>query len=257
MGLTYARLKDQPKKLLALSGLTRAEFDDLLVAFTHVSQPSATLTQQGQPRQRGVGGGRKATLQRAEDQLLFILVYQKTYPLQEIMGELFGLHVSNVNDWIHRLLPVLRDALDELQVLPARDASAVAQVQATRRTGQTVILDGTERRRQRPKSPEKQALHYSGKKKMHTDKNLVLTDRQTTRVLYLSQTYAGTAHDKKIADHEDIAYRPNTILYQDTGFQGYHPPGTHVRQPQKTARTRINRPTKTAQPVPRPCARGR
>lgn len=234
MGLTYARLKDQPKKLLALTGLTRAEFDDLLVAFDKVSQPSATLTQQGRPRQRRVGGGRKATLELAEDRLLFILVYQKTYPLQEIMGELFGMEVSKVNEWIHRLLPVLRDALDELQVLPERDAHAVAQAQATRQTGQTVIIDGTERRRQRPKSPEKQTLHYSGKKKAHTDKNLILAERKTSRVLYLSQTYAGTAHDKKIADHENLVYSPNTILYQDTGFQGYQPAVAQVRQPKKS-----------------------
>jgi len=234
MGLTYARLKEQPKKLLALTGLTRAEFDDLLVAFDKVSQPSATLTQQGRPRQRRVGGGRKATLPLAEDRLLFILVYQKTYPLQEIMGELFGMEVSKVNEWIHRLLPALRDALDELQMLPERDAQAVADAQATRRTGQTVIIDGTERRRQRPKSPAKQTLHYSGKKKAHTDKNLILAERMTTRVLYLSQTYAGTAHDKKIADHENIVYTPHTTLYQDTGFQGYQPAGAHVRQPKKS-----------------------
>ena len=222
MGLTYARIKEQPKKLLALTGLTRAEFDDLLVAFDKVSQPSATLTQQGQPRQRQVGGGHKATLQRAEDRLLFILVYQKTYPLQEIMGELFDLEVSKVNEWIHRLLPLVRDA------------QAVAQAQAQRRTGQTVIVDGTERRRQRPKSPEKQTLHYSGKKKAHTDKNLVIAERKTTRVIYLSQTYAGTAHDKKIADHEQIVYAPHTTLYQDTGFQGYQPEVAHLRQPKKS-----------------------
>jgi hypothetical protein len=234
MGLTYARIKDQPKKLLALTGLTRAEFDDLLVAFDKVSQPSAALTQQGQPRQRRVGGGRKATLQLAEDRLLFILVYLKTYPLQEIMGELFGMEVSKVNDWIHRLLPLVRDALDDLQVLPERNAQAVAQAQAVRRIGQTVIIDGTERRRQRPKSPEKQTLHYSGKKKAHTDKNLVLAERRTTRVMYLSQTYAGTAHDKKIADYENITYMPNTTLYQDTGFQGYQPAVAHVRQPKKS-----------------------
>ncbi len=169
MGRTYARLKDQPKKLLALTGLTRAEFDDLLVAFDTVSQPSATMTQQGQPRQRQIGG-RKATLQLAEDRLLFILVYLKTYPLQEIMGELFDMEVSKVNEWIHRLLPLVRDALDALRVLPERDAQAVALAQAQRRTGQTVIIDGTERRRQRPKSPEKQTLHYRGKKKAHRDK---------------------------------------------------------------------------------------
>lgn len=234
MGLTYAQLKDKPKKLLALTGLTRAEFDDLLVAFNQVNQPKIAVTQQGRPRQRRAGGGRKATLQANEDRLLFILVYVKTYPLQEIMGELFGMEVSKVNEWIHRLLPVLRDALDELGVLPEREAQAVAQAQTQRRTGRTVILDGTERRRQRPKNPEKQTLHYSGKKKTHTDKNLIVAERKTTRVLYLSPTYAGTAHDKKMADHEQIGYAPNTILYQDTGFQGYRPTVAHLRQPKKS-----------------------
>lgn len=234
MGLTYARIKDKPKKLLALTGLTRAEFDDLLVAFKTVSQPNPTTTQHGQPRQRQAGGGRKATLQLAEDRLLFILVYMKTYPLQEIMAELFDLDVSNVNEWIHRLLPLLRDALDELGVLPERDAHAVAQAQTQRPAGQTVIVDGTERRRQRPKNPEKQALHYSGKKKAHTDKNLVIAERKTRRVTYLSQTYPGVAHDKKIADHEQIQYAPQTILYQDTGFQGYQPVDVRVRQPKKS-----------------------
>ena len=185
MGLTYARIKDKPKKLLALSGLTRAEFDDLLVAFKIVSQPNSATTQRGQSRQRKVGGGRKATLLLAEDRLLFILVYMKTYPLQEIMAELFDLDVSNVNEWIHRLLPLLRDALDELGVLPERDAQAVAQAQTQRPTGQTVIVDGTERRRQRPKNPEKQVLHYSGKKKAHTDKNLVIAERKTLSLIHI------------------------------------------------------------------------
>lgn len=234
MGLTYARIKNKPKKLLALTGLTRAEFDDLLVAFKTVSQPNSTVTQQGHARQRKAGGGRKATLQLTEDRLVFILVYMKTYPLQEIMAELFDLDVSNVNAWIHRLLPLLHDALDELGVLPERDAQVVASAQAQRPAGQTVILDGTERRRQRPKTPEKQVLHYSGKKKAHTDKNLVITERKTTRVTYLSQTYPGTAHDKKIADHEPIQSAPKTILYQDTGFQGYQPADVRVRQPKKS-----------------------
>lgn len=230
MGMTYARIKDKPKKLLALTGLTRTEFDALLEVFNHVSKPKTKFTQQGKPRQRKLGGGRKATLRLNEDQLLFILVYLKTYPLQEIMGELFDMEVSKVNEWIHRLLPQVRDALDELGVMPERDAQAFAKAQA----GHTVILDGTERRRQRPKNPEKQALHYSGKKKTHTDKNLVIAERKTKRVNYLSPTYAGTVHDKKIADRENIVYAKDTILYQDTGFQGYQPNVAYLRQPKKS-----------------------
>ena len=234
MGMTYARIKDKPKKLLALTGLTRPEFEALLEAFNKVSASPPNVTQHGQPRQHQAGGGRKATLRLNEDRLLFILVYLKTYPLQEIMAELFAMEVSKVNEWIHRLLPLVRDALDELEVMPERDAHAFAKMQTKRRSGRVVILDGTERRRQRPKHPEKQALHYSGKKKTHTDKNLVIAEKKTKRVNYLSPTYAGTTHDKKMADQENIAYAKDTILYQDTGFQGYQPKDAHIRQPKKS-----------------------
>lgn len=237
MGMTYARIKEMPRKLLALTGLTRVEFETLLAAFSRVSQKKAALTADGKPRKRKPGGGRKATLALPEDRLLFILVYLKTYPLQEVMGELFDMEVSKVNEWIHRLLPMVRDALDDLGVLPERDAKAVAKAQSQRASSKEVILDGTERRRQRPKKPEKQVAHYSGKKKTHTDKNLVLADKKTKRVSYLSRTYAGTAHDKKIADHEDIVYAKDTILHQDTGFQGYTPKVARTHQPKKAART--------------------
>ncbi|MBF8281746.1 MAG: hypothetical protein HW378_661, partial [Anaerolineales bacterium] len=58
-------------------------------------------------------------------------------------------------------------------------------------------IDGTERRRHRPKNPEKQALHYSGKKKIHSDQNVVSVNTRSKRVGYLSPRYAGKTHDKK------------------------------------------------------------
>jgi hypothetical protein len=36
-----------------------------------------------------------------------------------------------------------------------------------------------------------------------------------------------------MADTEQIAYRDGTILFQDTGFQGYCPAGVVVQQPRK------------------------
>jgi hypothetical protein len=234
MGLTYVQIKDKPKKLLAFTGLTRTEFETLLGPFSKLSQRQAKVTQQGKPRQRKAGGGRKATLALAEDRLLFILFYLKTYPLQEVMSELFDMEVSRVNEWIHRLLPQLRDSLDKLGVLPEREPQAFAKAQTKRPTGRDVIIDGTERRRQRPKTSEKQRLHYSGKKKTHTDKNLLIAEKKTKRVSYLSQTYPGTVHDKKIADHEDISYAKETIVHQDTGFQGYKPKVASIHQPKKS-----------------------
>src|SRR5207237_5508186 len=128
----------------------------------HQINPS-TKSDNGQPRHLSVGGGCKLRLEQPEDKLLFILVYLKTYPLQAVMGELFGLSQPQVNHWIHRLLPVLQEALDELGVGPERSASHFAQSPATAGVEPRLIIDGTERRRPRPKSPEKQALRYSAK----------------------------------------------------------------------------------------------
>ena len=172
-----------------------------------------------------------------EQKLLFLLVYLKTYPLQVLMGELFGLSQPGVNYWIHRLLPVLRDALDSLSVLPERNPNDFARSQTATGTEPRLIIDGTERRRQRPKSPEKQALHYSGKKKgtpIRTSSSWTCEGNASA----LSRTYVGKTHDKKIADSEGISYPPKAELYKDTGFQGYEPAVTRTCQAKKKAARR-------------------
>jgi len=231
--LTYSGLRGEPRRLLALTGLTLPEFESLLVAFarTYERRYPADRTATGRPRQRRAGGGRTPVLYEPAQKLLFLLVYLKTYPLQVVLAELFGLSQPQVNHWLRRLLPVLREALDDLGVLPERQGQAFAAARPSPR----LIIDGTERRRQRPQNPAKQAAHYSGRKKTHCDKNVVVVEVGSKRVDYLSGTQAGRAADKSIADREGIAYPPGTLLYQDSGFQGYEPAGVKTRQAKKKA----------------------
>jgi hypothetical protein len=234
--LTYNKLKKNRRKFLALTGLTPKEFTRLLPAFERVygrKYPSKK-TRAGKARKRKAGGGRKGNLHGVEQRLLFALVYQKTYPLQALIGELFGISQSRANAWIHQLLPVLKQALANLRVLPERNPRQFARHERRKSKTITVIIDGTERRRQRPKNPKKQALHYSGKKKVHSDKNVVLVDVKTTRVGYLSQTCVGKTHDKKVAENERISYPREATLYKDTGFQGYEPRVHKTWQPKKS-----------------------
>ena len=53
----------------------------------------------GEKRKRKAGGGRKGALASIEQKLLFGLVYQKSYPVQSIMGELFGMGQTQANKW--------------------------------------------------------------------------------------------------------------------------------------------------------------
>ncbi len=234
--LTYDELQHHSRKFLALTGLTPKEFQTLLPVFeqAYARKYPAHQTHVGKKRKRQMGGGRKSALDSVEQKLLFVLVYQKTYPVQTLLGELFDLSQSRTNDWIHRLLPILKEALGDLGVLPERDPQQFARHEKQQGGLHNYIIDGTERRRQRPKNPEKQALHYSGKKKTHSDKNVVITHRRTKRVGYLSQTYAGKTHDKKVADNEPVKYPRGSKLHKDTAFQGYEPPGCRTYQPKKS-----------------------
>jgi hypothetical protein len=150
-----------------------------------------------------------------------------------LLGSLFDLSQSQVNRWVHRLLPILVRALKRLGCLPERNPKRFSQHERQQGEPPELIIDGTERRRQRPKNPEKQRLHYSGKKKAHSDKNVVLVNAHSRRVSYLSSTYAGKTHDKKVAEGEAIRYPRQSTLLKDSGFQGYEPRVRRTCQPKK------------------------
>ena len=244
--LTYLTLQDRPREFLAATGLTQEEFTQLLPAFAAayavVYPPDKTWA--GKGRQRQSGGGAKGGLPQMVDKLLFILVYQKTNPLQTLHGLQFELSQPQTHYWIHHLLPVLQRALADRALAPERDASRVATTPLTWEGAPALAIDGTERRRQRPHAPSVQRAHYSGKQKAHTDKNLVLVNEHTSKVIYLGPTVAGKTHDKKAADDAQIAYPANATLDKDTGFQGYEPAGVLTAQPKKN-------------PAARSCAWGR
>jgi len=73
----------------------------------------------------------------------------------------------------------------------------------------------------------------TAEKKRHTVKNNLIADVEERLVRYLSETYPGRMHDKRIGDLEEPGFPPDINLFQDTGFQGYHPPGVTIYQPKK------------------------
>jgi len=238
--LRYKTLKKKPKELLAATGLRVEEFEELVRVFgpAYAKRYEGEQTVEGKVRQRRSGGGGKANLSKIEDKLLFILVYEKTYPLQTMLGLQFGLSQARTNIWIHRLLPLLREVLVTLKLTPERDGQAVADSALAQEGGADLVIDGTERRRQRPKDPQTQRKQYSGKQKAHTDKNLVLVNRHSQKVAYLSDTQPGRKHDKKLADEATIRYPSGATLGKDTGFQGYEPAGVITWQPKKSQKVR-------------------
>lgn len=232
--INFIALKKNPAVFQSFTGLTVLAFYQLLPSFEQAYEDDLLDREQKRstPRQRERGGGRTGAFQRLEDKLVFILFYFKFYPVQEVQGFFFGMGQSQAWEWIHRLTPILNGALGYEKQLPARKTRDVQQVLESC-PGLEFIIDGTERPIRRPKDKERRKKYYSGKKKRHTLKNNVVSEKRTRKVKVLSETCEGKKHDKKLADEQDLHFPKGSKVWKDTGFQGYEPEDVITYQPKK------------------------
>ena len=231
------RIFRKPKLLRTLTTLDPGEFERLLVAFNAAWQAQrGERTHDGQARQRKFGGGFKGTLPTSHAKLFFVLFYFKCYPLQEVMAVLFGLSQGQVSHWVGVLTPLVSESLGRELLLPARRPADLQTLLKEVPELRLLVIDGAERPIRRPKDKQRRKDDYSGKKKAHRKKNLLVTAAQ--RVVYLGETAAGSVHDKKLADESGLSFPSDALVLKDTGFQGYEPPDTETLQPKKKPRGR-------------------
>jgi DDE superfamily endonuclease/Helix-turn-helix of DDE superfamily endonuclease len=245
----YHKILQNPRRLRAMTGLDRDAFDHLHSHFQHaLEQLMARQTIDGYVREgRRFTSYRNSPLPTAEDKLLFILTYLKINPIQEMQGQMFDMSQSNVSKWFHLLHDVLNLALAQQHNLPARNAQELAKLlqsaadttsddqdddDADGSAPRRFFHDGTERPINRPTDQDEQKFYYSGKSKQHAVKNVLVVDERR-RIDYLSDTYEGKAHDKRVADESGYSLPDGSELYQDTGFQGFRLEGVTIIQPKK------------------------
>ena len=173
--------------------------------------------------QRGVSldRGREFVLKSSGEKLFFILFYMKCYPTLELCGWLFDVDRSSCCRWVKWFLPALQEMLQRELVLPERRISDPEEFLRLFPGVQAIFIDGTERPIRRPKDNERQKANYSGKKKRHTRKNIVVNDERK-RILIVSETVEGKRHDFKIYKDDEMgdAIPQDTPCFVDTGFQG-------------------------------------
>ena len=190
-------------------------------------------TWEGKVRQRQSGGGAKGGLPQMADKLFFILVYQKSNPLQTMHGLQFEISQPQTHYWIHRLLPVLQRALAALGMAPERDASRVAT--------SALALEGAPRyghRRYGAPSPTSHQCRAATGAVQRQEENPYGQEHPAGQRTHHHSRLSGAdcgrkKHDKKAADEGEIAYPTNATLDKDTGFQGYEPAGVLTQQPKK------------------------
>ena len=223
------------RSCLALTGLSPAEFNHLVPQFAqvyleyrHTSKPD---------RQRAIGAGRAGQLRSIKEKLLFILFYLKGYPTYDVLAFVANFHRTRACQWCLRLFPLLEKTLGRKLVLPERKISSVEEFLAKFPDAKDVFGDGSDRRIQRPKNPKRQNKTYSGKRKAHTRKQIVLADEHK-RILVLTPTKSGRRHDKRLADKSGLfANLPHSVTaWVDTGFVGVQKDHPNTLIPRKRSR---------------------
>jgi len=211
----------------AMTGLSQYEFHQLAPAF----EEALYLHKLNRPgRLRKPGGGIKGHLPDATAKLFFILFYIKAYPTMDVLGCLSGKSSGRCTEAVHLYLAILEKALGRKVQMPLRKINSVEELLQKFPDARDVFLDGTERPIQRPKRGKQNKRTYSGKKKQHTKKTVILSDKDK-RILFVSPTKPGRRHDKRLSDRELIAEKlpPDVALWADSGLQGIdkkRPPGS-------------------------------
>jgi len=163
-----------------------------------------------------------------EDMLLATLEYLREYRTFAHIAASYRIHESNMYRticWVEDIL--IKDgtfALPGRKTLLSDDSDYVV-----------ILIDGTESPIERPK--KRQRRYYSGKKKRHTIKTLVVVEKATGKIVCIFFAY-GKKHDFKLFKESKLVFKPETLVQTDSGFQGIQK--LHVNSEVPTKRTKNN-----------------
>jgi hypothetical protein len=169
-----------------------------------------------------------------------LLLYYRLYLTQEFMTLLFKAEDKSVIcRSIQQMRPVFESVVPVPEVARRRILSLAEKEQKRRkkRIGTveefrqaypelTFIIDGVEQPKRKPKAPAKRKSDYSGKKKRHTRKQIVISTPSGI-IVDQSPSTGGRPHDFKVFKddhavravcHEFTDYR--VTMYGDSGFDG-------------------------------------
>jgi DDE superfamily endonuclease/Helix-turn-helix of DDE superfamily endonuclease len=232
--MQYSEISKRPKQFLALTSLEIEEFEWLLGAFSPICETYFRYrTLEG--KRRKIPSSKEhgnAQLLGSEQKLFFLLLYLKTNVLQEHHAASFGVSQAKVSQFIPLLLALLDQTLQKVGLAPTRDSELLATILKDH-LHSFFCYDGLERGIVRNLDKDAQEIEFSGKKKTHKIKNNLLCD-ENQYIHYLSPTEVGSTHDKTLADEYPLNLPAGSVLKQDLGFLGHHPPNITVEMPFKT-----------------------
>lgn len=230
MMLQYHRLRRHPAVFRAMTGLSVAQFDALYAEFLPRFLAAEGRRLSRPERRRAIGGGHPFGLGE-RDQLLLTVVWLRRYPINAVLGYLFGVEETTALRTVRRVLPILEAAgLDTMrQPDPGKWQRPDLDALLAETPALAVIVDTFEQRGQRPCDRAEADTYYSGKKKQHTLKSQVAV-RESGRIVDVAESARGPTADLTVLKASRLLERlpPTVGALGDLAYVGIaaiHPRG--------------------------------
>jgi len=239
----YHNLQRYPTVFRSMTGLRVGEFEQLVIdaaplyAEAERARHNPTLTREGNPRQRAMGGGPHFSLSM-RDQLLLTVAWLRVYPTNEVAGFLFGVSDSSVSRIVSRLVPLLaKVGKDQMRMPdPGRKHRRTLDDLLRDIPELGMVIDTFEQPVQRPQRPSRRSKReeadkwYSGKKKRHTIKNQLGVNRNSGEVSDVGESVRGPTNDLNLLKQSKLLDRlPEGVSGEgDLAYMGIaslHPQG--------------------------------
>jgi len=202
--------------------MSREKFNSLVPYFSSAYREIQEEQCQNKEIKRLPASDKKGVFASHEERLFFVLFYLKTYPTFDVLGFHFGLSAGHAHDYIKFFTRVLNRALDDMKMLPEQEVKSPQHMALQDFKYGDIIIDGVESRCVRPQNEEEQKAGYSGKKKCHTVKSLVISNQQR-KLLFVSPLFEGSVHDYAMMTSlfdPALPWFDNLTVRLDLGFLG-------------------------------------
>ncbi|MBE9003302.1 transposase family protein [Nostoc sp. LEGE 12447] len=226
--MVFDYIEKYPHRTKQILGISYEQLQSLLNCAIKRHQEIKTKQESQKIRINAAGGGRKEKL-LIQEQVCLCLFYLRQMPTFQVLGMLFGVSKTEANDTFHEWIPILRDILpSSLLEQVSNNESDLLFVQELLTTFR-LLVDSLEQPIYRNSDQKEQQKYFSGKKRQHTLKSLVIGIPEGKDIVEVEIGVPGPTADIKLFRKSQNKFDKSQPFSGDKGFQG----GENINTPHK------------------------
>ena len=171
--MVFDYIERYPHRTKQILGISYQQLQLLLECAIKSHKEIKTELQKQKNRINAPGGGRKELL-LIQEQVCLCLFYLRQMPTFQVLGMLFGISKTEANDTFHYWIPIIRDILPSslLEQVSNNESNLLFPQEVL--TSFRLLVDSLEQPIYRDSDQKEQQKHFSGKKRQHTLKSLMI-----------------------------------------------------------------------------------